>query len=307
MDKNRVIYWASVIAIGGNAILAVAKLTFGILANSLAVVGDGLDTAGDIVSSAITLYAAKLMAHPPDKKHPYGYYKADAIASKVLSFIVMFAGLQLLITTGKNLLTGAIAEMPAKPALYVTIGSIIGKIFLTLTLFTMGKKAKSSMILANAKNMRGDIVISASVLIGLAFTFVFHMPILDTIMALLVSLWIIWVGLGIFKETTPELMDGVEDTSIYDKIFQAVNQVDGAYRPHRTRVRKVGSMYIIDLDIEVNASLSVLAAHKIAMKVENCIKECVENVYDIVVHIEPLGNHEEEETYGVSERIHRNG
>jgi len=306
MDDNKIIYKASIIAIGGNAALAIVKVVIGFISDSLAVVGDGLDTTGDILSSIITLYAARIILTPPNKKHPFGYHKADAIASKVLSFIVMFAGLQLLITTSKDLLFQTEKLMPSMLAVYVTVASIIGKLALTVLLFRMGKKANSSMIVANAKNMQGDIVISASVLIGLIFSFVLNLPILDTIVAFLVSLWIIWVGIGIFKETTPELMDGVTDTGVYEKVFEAVKLVEGAYRPHRTRIRKLGNMYIIGLDIEVDASLTVLEAHNIAMAVEKNIKNNIENIYDIVVHIEPLGSHHEDESFGVSEYTYRN-
>jgi len=104
----------------------------------------------------------------------------------------------------------------------------------------------------------------------------------------------------IFLETSNELMDGIEDPSVYNKIFNAVCAVDGVFNPHRTRVRKLANMYIIDLDVEVRGSLTVTQAHEIAKKIELVIRESVENVYDIMVHIEPLGNIEKQEKYGLS-------
>ena len=126
------------------------------------------------------------------------------------------------------------------------------------------------MLIANGKNLRSDVLVSCSVLAGLGFTFVLRMPVLDRVTALLVSLWIIKVAAGIFREANTELMDGTEGDGPYGEIFAAVSSVQGAGNPHRTRVRRLGSLLIVDLDIEVEPDLSVAAAHAIAAEVETC-------------------------------------
>jgi len=55
------------------------------------------------------------------------------------------------------------------------------------------------------------------------------------------------------------------------------------------------------MDVEVDPNITVTDAHEIARKVENIIKESLPNVYDIVVHIEPYGNEEENEKFGLKE------
>ena len=95
-------------------------------------------------------------------------------------------------------------------------------------------------------------------------------------------------------------MDGVDDKSVYEQIFAAVDKTEGAINPHRTRVRKIASLYVIDLDVEVDGSITVTAAHEIAMSLETEIRTSVENVYDIMVHVEPKGNIEHTEKFGVS-------
>lgn len=302
-NSDKLLIRASIIAILGNLILAVSKLIIGIISDSLAVIGDGLDTTGDIVISAITFYTAKVILRPPSPSRPFGYYKADALASKILSFIIIFAGLQLFYSSAKGLITGSEKNMPEAMAIYVTIFSIAGKTALTFILFLYGKKSKSNMIIANAKNMRGDIVISLSVLTGLAFTFGFKMPILDYITAILVSLWIIWVGYGIFKETITELLDGTDDISLYDKIFEIVESTQGAYNPHRARVRKVGAKYSVCLDIEVTPQLTITEAHAIAAKIEKRVSTEVNDIYDVIIHIEPLGDDDKKEKYGATPDI----
>lgn len=296
--RNRLIKKASWVGIVGNTILAIAKILVGFISGSLAVIGDGIDTATDILTYFITLFAAKIMNKPPNFKFPYGYNRAEAVATKALSFVIFFAGAQLFYTSLLRLINNETTEIPALLAIYVTVFSILSKAGLALYQFKIGKKIESNMVIANAKNMRNDILISASVLVGLIFTHVLHLPILDSITALAVSLWIMKAGFEIFMETSRELMDGTDNPELYYKIFDLVEQV-GAVNPHRVRIRKHSNMYTVALDIEMDGKLSIEQGHQMAKKVENIIKEKLENVYDVLVHVEPKGN-EEKEKFGLS-------
>ncbi|MCF8379574.1 MAG: cation diffusion facilitator family transporter [Bacteroidales bacterium] len=300
LERTQELKRASWIGILGNAFLASLKILVGFISGSLAVIGDGIDSLSDVLTYIITLFTTRIISKPPDCKYPYGYRKAETISTKVLSFIIFFAGAQLLISTGSRLISGEQREMPSIIAIYVTVLSIIGKGILAAWQFKIGKRNKSSMIIANAKNMRNDILISASVLIGLIFTFILKLPTLDLITALFVSLWIIKVAFGIFQESNMELMDGVQDIDVYNKIFKAVDEVKGAQNPHRIRVRQLANMLLIAMDIEVNKNISVEDAHEISMKVEERLRLYIPNIYDALIHIEPEGNIEENEVYGIS-------
>lgn len=299
-DRSYKIKEASWIGIIGNAILAIAKIVIGVASGSLAVIGDGIDTTTDVLTYIITLITARIISKPPDSKFPYGYKKAETSATKILAFIIFFAGAQLLISTSKQMISGEIREMPGMIAIYVTLFSIAGKIILAMWQFNIGKKIDSKMIIANARNMRNDIIISVSVLAGLAFTFILKMPIFDSIVALLVSLWIIKEAFGIYRESNLEMMDGVKDTKVYFKIIKSVEEVDGANNPHRIRVRNIANLVLIALDIEVDQNITVKKAHDIAKEVENRLKQNIDNIFDILVHIEPLGNIEQDESFGIS-------
>jgi cation diffusion facilitator family transporter len=271
----------------------------GFVSGSFAVIGDGIDTLSDVLTYFITLFTARIISKPADCKYPYGYKKAETIATKILAFIIFFAGAQLLISTITRLFNGELRDMPSIIAIYVTIFSIVGKFVLYYWQTRIGKRTNSAMILANAKNMLNDVVISSSVLIGLIFTFLLKMPVLDTITAMIVSFWIIWVAFGIYRDSSLELMDGVKDVSIYYKIIKSVEQVEGASNPHRIRVRKIADLFLIALDIEVDENILVSKAHEIAKQVEQALKQNIGNIYDVLIHVEPLGN-EEKEIFGIS-------
>jgi cation diffusion facilitator family transporter len=298
--REKLIVRASWVSIGGNALLAVLKIVIGFLAGSLAVVADGIDSAGDIIASAITLFTAHLITRPPDLKYAYGYERADTVASKLLAFIIFFAGAQLGISTIHRLTEGVSREMPSLLAVYVTVVSIVGKILLAWYQSRIGKKTGSQMLIANGRNMLGDVIISFAVLLGLVFTFILKMPVFDTVTALAVSLWIMYVAYRIFRESSLLLMDGVEDSEVYVKIFNAISRVNGASNPHRTRVRKIGHQYIVAVDVEVDGDIPVREAHHLAHSVEEEIRRELVDVYDVMVHTEPVGDDAAQEKFGVN-------
>ncbi|MBI9102391.1 MAG: cation transporter [Spirochaetales bacterium] len=300
-SRQREIEKASLAGIGGNLFLAVISIFSGLVFNSLALVGAGIDAATDIVSSIITLFTARIAAKPPDRDHPYGHSRAETIATKLLSFIIFFAGAQLALKSINSIYMGVERVIPEFYALIAAGVSVVGKVLLYVYKLKIGRRVNSSMLIADAKNMLSDVVLTGSVFAGIVLTRVFALPVLDLILACAVSLWIMRLAFTIFLESSQELMDGIEDREVYNQIFHAVNSVPGAGHPHRVRVRKLSIMYVVDLDIEVDGDINVRQGHDIARQVEKAIKENVKDVYDIIVHVEPRGNLESAEQYGLSE------
>ncbi len=301
MTREQKIIQASWWAIVGNALLAFLKLTAGFISGSYVVIADGIDSVSDIASSLVVLLAARIIAKPPNVKFPYGYKKADTVATKVLSFVIFFAGAQLAYSTVRILITGTGIALPGRLAIWVTLISILGKGILSVSLFRTGKKVESTMLIANARNMRNDILLSVSALISLIFTLWLKEPVIDRVIAILISVFIMYEGFRIFMKSNIDLMDGIDNTEVYTRLFESVHAVEGAYHPHRVRARKIGHYYMVNLDIEVDPQLSVKEAHDIARNVEISIRSNLKNIYDVMVHVEPLGNREEEE-YGITEK-----
>src|SRR6056297_2865333 len=225
--RTKKIRKASTIGMAGNTILAIAKIVIGIISGSVAVISDGLDSTSDILTFGITFYTSRIINKPPDYKYPYGYQRAEAIATKVLSFVIFFVGAQLFYSSLMRIIEDHPHQMPSMIALYVTVFSIVGKYLLFVYQFKLGKKINSAMLIANGKNMRNDILISISVLVGLFFTYILELPVFDLIIAMAVSIWIMKEAFSIFMENNIELMDGVEDSSVYYRIFDAVEEVEG--------------------------------------------------------------------------------
>lgn len=299
-DREKEIKRTSWISIIGNALLALVKIVFGLVAGSLAVVADGIDSFEDVITSFITLIAANVMSRPPNIKYPYGYGKAETIATRLLSMIIFFAGIELAIIAIRKIISSSPPEISLRLAIVITVISIIGKILLSVHHFRTGRRINSQMLIANAKNMQNDVLISLSVLTGLIFTYLFKMPVIDSIAALIVSVWILKVAVQIFLQTNRELMDGTKDCEIYQKIFKAIDSVKGVQNPHRVRVRKIGYKLKIGVDIEVDGNLSLKEAHEISHRVEQSIRSEIDNLFDVSIHVEPIGDTTKEKNYGIS-------
>ncbi|MDR1400390.1 MAG: cation diffusion facilitator family transporter [Treponema sp.] len=302
-DKARLIKVASLIALVGNLFLSSLKISFGLYIESLAVLGDGIDSAVDVCIAGLSLAIAAVISRPADAEHPWGHGRAETVATALLSFALFFAGAQLVLSSVSQLFAGEARPAPDTAALVVTLVSIVGKFALAWTLRVLGNKADSSMLRANAKNMLADVGISLAVLVGLFLSRLSGIGAIDSVVALLVGLWVIKAAIEIFLETNLELMDGSSKES-YHVVFEAVHSVRGAGNPHRTRMRRIAGLWDIDIDIEVDPALTVREAHTIAEAVEKAIKERVE-VYDIMIHVEPIGDSTDRHDEGFGLREHQ--
>jgi cation diffusion facilitator family transporter len=305
--KARIIKIASITALAGNILLASLKIGTGLSAGSLAVLGDGIDSLVDVLIAAMALAVARIISRPADREHPWGHGRAETVATVLLSCVLFFAGAQLILNSGADLLFGEKREAPSAAALLITLVSIGGKLMLAWSQYLFGKKAASNMLRANAKNMAGDVVLSVGVLIGVGLSQILNIGVIDSAFAILVGLWVIKSAVGIFVEVNMELMDGSPGAEPYRLVFDAVHSVEGAGHPHRTRMRRIAGLWDIDIDIEVAPDLTVSEAHVIATRVEGAIKDRVEGVYDIMVHVEPAIKDQghKKEGYGLSEEEFR--
>ena len=303
MVKQRSFYIkiASITALVGNLLLASLKIWAGLYAGSLAVLGDGFDSSMDVLIAIMTLFVSGMIAKPADRGHPWGHGRAETVATAILSMVLFFAGGQLILNSIEQLVAGSKTDIPGKAALVATFISIAGKVFLSWAQYFFGKKADSAMLRANAKNMASDVLTSVGVLIGLGCTVIFNIGAIDLVAAILVGIWIIKNAIGIFLEANAELMDGATGNESYRVLFDAVRSVPGAGNPHRTRMRRIGGYWDIDVDIEVDPALTISQAHEISSKVENAVKSRIDHIFDIMVHVEPRGNRQAE-VFGLTEK-----
>jgi cation diffusion facilitator family transporter len=151
-----------------------------------------------------------------------------------------------------------------------------------------GKRIKSQLIMANAWHHRSDALSSVAVLAGVAGTLInpsWH--ILDSFAALLVSFFIVKVGLDILRNSLREFTDTAPQPEILNRISSCVLSVEGVLDVHDLRVRTSGGLYQMETHIIVDGQLTIAEGHRITKEVENCLAEEVEDLERAIIHVEP--------------------
>jgi len=132
-----------------------------------------------------------------------------------------------------------------------------------------------------------DVVSTIGVLIGLGLVYLTGFAQLDSVLAALVAINILWSGWGVIRESVGGLMD-VAVTPDTQKLIRAViaNNADGAIEAHDIRTRQAGKMTFIDFHLVVPGAMSVDEAHSICDDIEGKLREAVADV-QITIHVEP--------------------
>jgi cation diffusion facilitator family transporter len=295
-NREKIAVRASWVGIVVNGLLAFFKLLISFITGSMAILADAIDTSTDIITSILTLVAAKISNRPADESHPFGHERAETIVTKVVSLVIIYAGFQVLIGAVQSLFNrNFLIERPYL-VLWISLISIVAKYGLYKYKYSAGNKTKNSSLVADALNMRNDILTSFSVLIGIIFYLSFDLLWIDSVVAIIVSIFIFKVGVEMFIETSDEFMGSSKELGeIYYNILDAVEKFDEAYNPHKIRVRKAGYVYFVELHIEVDEHMTVKEANNVASEIEKELKEKNPYIKDVIIHVEPLGNKEEEE------------
>ncbi|KLO21209.1 cation diffusion facilitator family transporter [Marinitoga sp. 1155] len=291
---------SSLISIITNTLLAILKILIGFFTNSMAILADGFDTATDILTSFMTLIAGKISNRPPDIEHPYGHERAETIATKVVSLVIIYAGFEVFINSLKRLIN---KEIIIENIIYVVIVafiSVITKYILYKYRLSIGKKINSNAIIADALNMRNDILTSSSVLIGIGILYFTKVWWLDPLIAIGVSFMIFKTGFEQFMESSNEFMESSQELKkIYNDVIIEAEKLKCARKPHKVRARKFGHKIFVDMHLELPPDMTVKKANEICAKLEKNIKDRNNEIRDIVIHIEPYGN-AEKECFGLS-------
>lgn len=285
-DRLRIGINALRIAISGNVLLALIKLTLGIIGHSIALISDGLDTTIDIAKNLIAFRGTKIAAQPADKLHPYGHGRAETITSSIIGISVLFAGIVVLAQSIQNF-----GKTNAQDTLmFIGAGiSIAGKILLSAYMIKVGKNISNSAIIANAKDYLGDVLSSMAVLIGALLIRITGKVYYDSIASMIVSIVIMYMGFEILRPSVREMMEEQDNPDIIEKVEEIVSKCKKADNPHRIRTSRLGSYYIVDMHIEFPEDMQVKEAHEIADELEKKIKEGIQEVREVIIHIEPKG------------------
>jgi len=276
--------WVGAIA---NALLIVCKFGAGILGHSQALIADAVHSVSDLFTDVIVLLGLRIGRKEPDEGHPFGHARIETLASAVLGLALIATAIYLGIEAGLNIYRHADYH-PNRLALIGASISIAVKEALYHYTVRVGRRIKSQLVVANAWHHRSDSLSSVAVFLGLTGALIkpsWH--ILDAFAALLVSFFIVKVGLEILGKSLREFTDTAPQPEIIGKISRCTKNVEGVLDTHDLRVRTSGGFYQMETHIVVDGQLTVKEGHRIAKAVESCLVEEVEDLDRVIVHVDP--------------------
>jgi cation diffusion facilitator family transporter len=263
--------------------LAAAKIAVGLAANSTAVVSDGIESAGDVLTSGLVFLAVRLAAKPPDEDHPYGHGRVDILAGQAVGMVLVLAGIGICWRS----LTSRV-EIPAIYAIWPLLASILIKSVLAFTKMRVGKRSSSTALIADGWNDSVDILSGSVALIAVLLAiFLPGWEWADRWGGFLIGLIVLFVAMRTIYETTMHLMDTMPDPTQMEELRAATLEVPGALAVEKCFARKTGSRYHVDMHLEVDPRLTVLESHDIATAVKKHLRRNVDWVEDVLVHVEP--------------------
>jgi cation diffusion facilitator family transporter len=284
---------SSLLGIVINLLLALVKCLTGLIGHSFALLADGIESFLDVISSSVVYYGVRLAIKPPDKDHPYGHGKADPIAAAVVG-VAMIAAAVGIAAESVNLIRTP-HKLPQAYTLLVLVCVVPIKALLSRYVSGFGQKIESSALRGDAWHHLSDAIVSAFAFVGISAALWTGNPTADDWAALCAAPVILLGGWQQLRRPIAELLDTAPAPEIEEHVRSVAESVGGVFGVEKCFVRKVGFRYYVDLHVVVRGDLTVRQGHLIAHLVADQVREQVDKIAEVLVHIEP-----EEELLGGS-------
>lgn len=276
------VFW---IGFGGNIVLAVLKAIVGFFTGSTAMLADAFHSASDVLSTAVAVGGVRLAHQPPDEQHHYGHAKAESIAAKIVAIILIVTaigiGWQAIQIIRENQLS-----VPGSAAIWAAAISLIVKELMFRYTYKIGREMKSTVVVADAWHHRSDAFSSIAALIGIIGAN-FGFPILDPLAGAVVAILIFKMGINVYWRAVKELMDTAPDVEVIDNISKIAKNTGGVRSVHDVKARLNGPHIFVDMKICVDRYATVEEGHSVAVEAKENIKEELEEVKDVLIHVDP--------------------
>jgi cation diffusion facilitator family transporter len=267
--------------------LIALKFVAGILGQSQALIADAVHSISDLFTDIIVVVGLRMGRKGPDDRHHFGHARMETLASFIVGIALIATAFYLGLEAALNIYHRTECH-PTKTALIGAAVSIVLKEGLYHYMVRVGRRIKSRLIVANAWNHRSDSLSSLAVVIGVGGALIHPAwNALDAYAALLVSFFIVKIGLDTLRESLREFTDTAPPQETLNTIMSCARGVAGVLDVHDLRVRTSGGLYQMETHIVVDGQLTVFEGHRIAKEVESCLLEEVADLDRVIIHVDP--------------------
>ena len=275
-----------------NAFLALGKLVAGVAGHSYALIADAVESLADLFSSLVVWGGISISARSADDEYPFGYGKAEALATAVVGVMLVGAAVGISVEAVREIL---IPHHTPAPFTLVVLVAVVGvKELLFRRVMREARKLGSTVVAADAWHHRSDAITSAAAFVGIAVALGGGpgWEAADDWAALFAATIISWNGLRIIRPAAAELMDRTPDESLLQRADAAARAVEGVLATEKLKARKMGSRYFLELHVQAEPALSLRDSHVLSGKVKRAIRSALPAVEDVLVHMEPFESHQ---------------
>ena len=281
------------VAILINTGLAITKLVAGVVGNTYALVADAIESTADIFASTIVWGGLRLASRDPDDAYPFGYGKAEPLATAVVSLMLLGAAVSIAVKAIIEIRTPHLT--PAPWTLAVLVAVVIVKWTLSRRVHAVGAEIGSTAVKADAWHHMSDAVTSAAAFVGISIA-LWGGPgweSADDWAALAASGVIAFNGVSMLRPTLHDLMDRMPGPAIVEPIRHAAESVSGVLATEKLAVRRAGLGYRVTIHVQADPKLPLDEAHVLSGRVKSAIRAAEPAVQYVLVHMEPfVGSHE---------------
>jgi cation diffusion facilitator family transporter len=277
---------STLVSVAVNIGLTGLQLVVGLFAHSQALVADAIHSLSDLVSDGVVLVANKHSQKAPDADHPYGHRRFETAASLTVGALLIVVGVGMLWSSFTKLQTPGTIPAVHMAALFVALQALISKEVLFRYLLRVAERVRSTMLVANAWHARSDAASSLVVAVGIVANLSgFHLA--DPLAALIVGLMIARMGWKFFRHAFNDLMDSAVDEETEGRIRGHLVSTPGVQGIHGLKTRKLGDMIWVEVDLEMDGTLTIAQGHAIASEARKRVMRH-EPVLDVMTHFDPV-------------------
>lgn len=265
-------------------VLFLTKIIAYYFTHSLAILSDALESIVNVIAGFIGLYSLYVAAKPRDREHPYGHGKAEFVSAAIEGGLIVAAGIMIIYETVMNFLHESPLQKLDTGLILVGATAVINYIAGTVCI-RIGKKNSSLALQASGKHLQVDTYSTIGIIAGLAIILVTQLLWLDKVIALGMSVLVIYNGYRIIRTSLAGIMDEA-DLQLLDNFIAVLNRNRHAnwIDLHNLRVIKYGALLHIDCHLTVPWYLNVHEAHKEIDALADLIKKQFGDAIELFVH-----------------------
>ncbi len=276
----RVQLWITLLSV----VLFLTKIIAYYFTHSLAILSDALESIVNVIAGFIGLYSLYIAAKPKDLEHPYGHGKAEFVSAAVEGGLIVAAGIMIIYETVANILRNEPIHQLDTGLWLIAATAVLNFVAGTICL-RLGKKNNSLALQASGKHLQVDTYSTLAIILGLILILFTQLYWLDKLIALAMSILIIYNGYKIIRSSLAGIMDEA-DMELLKKFIEILNKnrSENWVDLHNLRVIKYGSLLHIDCHLTVPWYLNIHEAHREIDHLSALIKQEFGDAIELFVH-----------------------